>query len=440
MRGRIAVCILLTFLSSGGLITYFLQQQHEEKSATFRILYREVTVKLAQHDAIIPLLPASRYRGDVQRLFPQILRWRSHLRLEPRRLIVAEPNGRYWLNTNNLSLLIDLGRLLREAGGSDAFHHLSVSWQGTLLFEQGSVEITPYWQWDKVVASPSQPFVLSAGDNPDWAALPWLFILLPAAFWGGGLLLLIQYRANRRRRDITDLREHYNELTRLNTLGELAAGIMHELNQPLTAILSYNQTALRLIKQQQITSVPDLLTAAVVQIKRTDALLQQFRQRMSSEHADYQPVVIKQIWTRVVMLLDNEITNQKIKISSCTPDDMPPLFAPPLWIEQILHNIASNAIQAQSALPAGAAWLHLNVQHQGTAIVVTLTDGGPGLTELALQQVFMPFFTTRAKGLGLGMALTETLVQRLNGTIEVTNKPEQGACVIVCLPLHPLEE
>jgi C4-dicarboxylate-specific signal transduction histidine kinase len=255
------------------------------------------------------------------------------------------------------------------------------------------------------------------------------------------LYLINQYRANKRRRDIADMRNQYAELTRLNTMGELAAGIMHELNQPLTAILSYNQTALRLIQQQRTEQVPSLLDAAVVQIKRTDALLQQFRQKLTSQQADYQPIVLARLWAQVITLLDTEISSKKIRVSSHIPDDLPVLFAPPLWIEQILHNIVHNAVQAQDDNAAGTAWINLAVQTSDNGISITITDGGPGLSELALQQVFMPFFTTRAAGIGLGMALTETLIQRLNGSINVCNIAGLGgASFTLWLPVHPQEE
>ncbi|QGH59967.1 sensor histidine kinase [Serratia proteamaculans] len=431
--------LVLVLLSSGGLTAYFLQQQYEEKSASFRILYRDVTIKLSQHDAIIPLLPASQYSREVQRIFPQIIHWRSHTGIEPRRLIVVESKGRYWLNIDNQSLLIDLNRLMGDLIGENSFRHLTLHWNNQLLYTQGAVQAPYYWQWDKVIASQSQPFVLSAGDNPDWSALPWPVILSPALFWGLVLYLINQYRTNRRRRDIDALRTHYAEITRLNTLGELTAGIVHELNQPLTAILSYNQTALRLIRQKHTEQLPQLLEAAVVQIKRTDSLLQQFRQKLTSERVDYQPVALAGLWTRVVMLLDNEIRSKKVKIYTRIPDDLPALFAPPLWIEQILHNIASNAIQAQENNVTGTAWISLEASVIDEGISLTLTDGGPGLTEQALQQVFMPFFTTRPQGIGLGMALTDTLIQRLNGTIEASNISGKGACFRLWLPIPSQE-
>jgi len=431
---KIVSWLLLTLISSAGLATYFLQQQYEEKSADFRILYREITVKLSQHDAIIPLLPENQDAQEVQKILPQIVRWRQHTNLEPRRPIVLEGRGRYWLNFAQLSLLIDLKTLLNTLPETKPFKHLTLRWNNEPLFEQGEAG-SHYWRWDKTISSPSQPFVLAVGDDPHWAVLPWLTILAPAPCWALLLYLMSQYQINKRRRDIADLRAHYSELTRLNTMGELAAGIVHELNQPLTAILSYNQTAIRLMKQDQGSQVPALLDAAVVQIKRIDTLLRQFRQRLDSEQTDYQPVDLRSLWSRIITLLDNELHSQKVRVSSHIPDNLPPLFAPPLWIEQILHNIVSNAIQAQCENAPGSAWITLHATSDDVGMTLTLADGGPGLTSQALQQVFMPFFTTRAHGIGLGMALADTLVQRLNGKIEVANVAGQGARFTLWFPL-----
>lgn len=426
--------LVLTLLSAAGLGAWFLQQQYEERSADFRILYREITVKVSQHDAIIPLLPSNQNAAEVQRILPQIVQWRRYDTLEPRLPIVAEPRARYWLNLPGISLLIDLHTLLNGLGEKKVFKHLAISWNRVTLFEEGVVA-PAWWRWEKTVASPTQLLLISAGDNPQWSQLPWWQILSPALFWALAIYLFSQYRGNKRRRDIADLRSRYAELTRLNTMGELAAGIVHELNQPLTAIMSYNQAAVRLMKQNDPGRIPTLLDASVVQIKRIDALLSQFRLKLTSKRAEYQPVALPPLWLRVCALLDNEIRAGKVRITSDFPQDLPALPAPPLWIEQILHNIASNAIQAQSADPPGSAWLHLHAEQMNNGIALTLTDGGPGLSPEALEQVFMPFYTTRADGVGLGMALTDTLVQRLNGTIDASNIPGRGACFRLWFPL-----
>lgn len=426
--------LVLTLLTSGAFISWCLQQQYEEKSARFRILYRDITVKLSQHDAIIPLLPDRPDTQEVQKILPQIVLWRRHNFLEPRSPIVAEPDGRYWLNLHNLSLLIDLKVLLNDLPENKHFPHLSLRWNSTLLYEAGQGKRSDFWHWDKVISSPSQPFVLSVSDNPDWAQLPRQVIILSALIWALILYLVRQYQINKRRRDIADLRASYSELARLNTMGEMAAGIVHELNQPLTAVMSYNQAAVRLIKQNNVGALPPLLDASVVQIKRIDALLNQFRQKLGREQAEFQAVDIRALWPRVMTLLDNEISQHKITLSSNIAADLAVLHAPSLWVEQILHNILSNAIQAQ-ANNANGGWVHLDATSDACGMTLVVSDGGPGFSHEALSQAFMPFFTTREQGIGLGMTLVETLVQRLNGHISVENSAGAGARIVLWFPL-----
>lgn len=435
-----AICwLILSLLSVAGTGAWFLQQQYEERSTDFRILYREITVKISQHDAIIPLLPNSQNATEVQRILPQIVKWHRHNAQEPRP-IVAEGRTRYWLNLPDISLLIDLKTLLSELNEKKMFKRLTISCNSVTLFEEGATLPSTWWHWEKTVASRTQPLLISAGDNPQWSQLPWLLILSPALLWALAIYLFSQYRVNKRRRDIADLRSRYAEHTRLNTMGELAAGIVHELNQPLTAIMSYNQAAIRLMRQDDPGRIPELLNASVVQIKRIDALLGQFRLRLSSRRAEYQPVVLSPLWLRVCALLDNELRAGKVRVTSHFPQDLPPLPAPPLWVEQILHNIASNAIQAQSANAPGSAWVHLEAKQVNEGIALTLTDGGSGLSSEALEKLFIPFYTTRPNGVGLGMALTDTLVQRLNGTVEASNVPGHGACLRLWFPLQTEEK
>lgn len=439
---KIISWLLLTSLSCAGLGAWFLQQQYEEKSTDFRILYREITVKLSQHDAIIPLLPASKNSAGVQHILPQIVEWRrpGHNSPEPRQPLVPEGPGRYWLNRPGLSLLIDLNTLLNTLPEKKTFRYLAISWGRTTLYEQGNARISAWWRWEKTVASPTQPFLVSAGDNPVWSKLPWWQIVSPALFWALALYLLTQYQANKRSRNIADQRVRYAELTRLNTMGELAAGMIHELNQPLTAIMSYNQAALRFIRLDSPAQVPGLLEASVLQIKRIDVLLSQFRRKLACERTEYQQVELPALWLRVCRLLDNELRAGNVRVSCHFADDLPSLMAPPLWIEQILHNIVSNAIQAQTGNTPDSACIHLEACQHQHGIALTLTDCGPGLTAEALEHVFIPFFTTRASGIGLGMAITDTLVQRLNGTIEASNIPEKGACFRLWFPLPEKEK
>lgn len=437
---KVGIWLMLSLFSGSGLIIYALQQQYEEQSTDFRILYRDVTVKLSQHETILALLSATSDPSVIQRKFPQILAWKPLSPAASTNALLPAGKGTYWLNDPHFALLIDLNVLLAELPQSHYFRHIRLNWQNAPLIELGGRWQPAYWQWDKTLASALQPFELSASSDPDWARLPWLLLLLSSLGWAGIIYFVSQYRVQKRQRNIAVLREHFSELTRLNAMGEITTGIVHELNQPLTAILSYNQAALRLIGQQQAQQVPPLLEAAVIQIKRISALLLQFRQKLTHDRVVFQAVDLGEIWSRVTMLLENEIQTGKVKIINRLPEALPQLRAEPLWIEQILHNIVTNAIQAQQHQAVGCSWVAINAVASEQGIRLQITDGGPGLSEQALQQVFMPFFTTRPEGLGLGMALAETLIHRLNGNITVENIAGQGACFTLWLPFNVQEE
>ncbi|RJT27027.1 sensor histidine kinase [Buttiauxella izardii] len=434
---KVLIWLILTALSGSGVVVYALHQQYEEQSAEFRILYRDITVKLSQNDVILALLSNSSDPAVVQQKFPYILRWQTKPHKPPRPDINPARAGTYWINSPQGSLLIDLPKLLADFVHSQKFHHFSLSWQGTPLLSQGAEGKKDRWRWEKQIASPSQPLNLLVTNNPDWRALPWFVLLLIGIFWAAVIYFYNQYQVTKRQRYIADLRAHYSELARLNAMGEIAAGMVHELNQPLTAILSYSQTAQRLIKNQQAEKAQPLLDAAVMQTKRISALLLAFREKLHSDEQVLQPVNLRQVWERVVMLLGNEIERGKLSIINQIPDSLPPLTASPLGIEQIFHNLLNNAIQAQQQ--TDKPWVAINATQTSDSIMLTVTDGGPGLSEVALQQVFMPFFTTRKEGLGLGMALTETLVQRLNGRIQVENSATGGACFTLVFPLTQQE-
>ncbi|WP_431223189.1 sensor histidine kinase [Serratia sp. L9] len=440
MMIKICLWLALSLCSGSGVIIYALQQQYEEQSVTYRILYREVTVKLSQLETILSLLSVTSDPAVIQQKFPQILAWKPQPETAAISTLLPAGKGTYWLGDAHFALLIDLNVLLADIPQNHSFQHISLNLAGKPLFELASGGKPAYWQWDKEINSASQPFELSASNHPDWGRLPWLLLLLISFFWAGVVYFISLYRIQKRQRKIAVLREHFSELTRLNAMGEITAGIVHELNQPLTAVLSYNQAALRLIGQQQTVKAAPLLDAAVIQIKRISTLLLQFRQKLADDRVVYQQVDLSQVWLRVTTLLGDEIEQGKVTIINRMPATLPGLWAEPLWIEQIFHNILSNAIQAQQHKQAGLSWVAIDAQFSEQAIQLKITDGGPGLSEQALQQVFIPFFTTRQAGLGLGMALTETLVQRLNGNITVENIAGQGACFTLRFPFNTQEE
>lgn len=131
------VWLLLTALSGGGLVVYALHQQYEDRSAEFRILYRDITVRLTQNDVILSLLSNSSDPADVQQKFPYILRWQTQAHRPPKPDLNPDRPGTYWLNSPQGSLLIDLPALLADVIRNQPFRHLSLRWQDKQLISLG---------------------------------------------------------------------------------------------------------------------------------------------------------------------------------------------------------------------------------------------------------------------------------------------------------------
>lgn len=169
---KLAIWLLLTALSALGLSVHTLQQQYEEHSAEFRLLYRDVALKLSQHDVILTLLSATSDPEVVKKAFPQIV----ILKTRSPQYSASEPqpagNGIYWLNGQHFSLLIDLKQVLSALPQSNAFRTLGLSLHDTPLVALGDTATAPYWQWHKALVGDSQPFELAAGNDPDWRHLP----------------------------------------------------------------------------------------------------------------------------------------------------------------------------------------------------------------------------------------------------------------------------
>jgi C4-dicarboxylate-specific signal transduction histidine kinase len=112
------------------------------------------------------------------------------------------------------------------------------------------------------------------------------------------------------------------------------------------------------------------------------------------------------------------------------------VMADTVAIDQIVHNLIANALQAMDRQAGGARELHLAVRREGKQAVLDVIDSGPGLPPDVLSRVFEPFFSTRDGGLGLGLTLSESLAQAEGGRLSAANAPEGGAHFTLQLPLH----
>ncbi|HHT8825198.1 TPA: sensor histidine kinase [Yersinia enterocolitica] len=436
MAFKITVWFILTLMSTLWLGWYGLNTQQTEREADFRTIHRELSQQLAQQQAILFLALEPSQLVQLQRHFPQLVAINQTPadQSKPGQLTLHLQDGDYRLanSYSGSGLQVNAQKLLQVVGLPPHFDSLVLRYQQHQLAILGHSAPESFWQWQKPVGEGAQSFTLIGHATPVWRDLPWFTALLLSLIIAAALYSWHRWQLLAQHRLHAEQRAKFADQARLNAMGEIATGIAHELNQPLTATLTYNQTALRLLPPQDEQVAP-LLVASVEQIKRIAALLDRLRTLLSRGQINLQPVVVADIWRRVNVLLSQEITAANVKIINIIPANLPTLQSDSLWLEQVFHNLLSNAIQAIQHTPTPTVTFTVNSTEK--QLVIKIEDNGAGLNQQQLDNLFTPFYTTRESGLGLGLTLCETLVQRMGGDIKAGNNEHRGACFTLTFPL-----
>jgi C4-dicarboxylate-specific signal transduction histidine kinase len=241
-------------------------------------------------------------------------------------------------------------------------------------------------------------------------------------------------------------RQHEHEqllqhMSRLNTVSELATGIAHEINQPLSAIMSFNQAALRLLSEDRpdVDCVSEALAEAVNQTRRAADILERLRAFVSRRDLQFKTVAINQVVINALALLSSQITQASVRVNLRT-EPCPAVYADALQLEQVMVNLLRNAIEAMSVTGTGARCLQIATQSVAGQVHIEITDSGPGLSTSALQQLFTRFFTTKPEGMGLGLSISRTILEAAGGELSASNNVDGGACFRITLPIHSAKE
>lgn len=468
---------LITVLGCVVLARIELAQQRDAFETDARIVHRLLSQRVVQHDAVMatlallqPAAPGAQPEQRLSALYPQILSVQRRDRgasWPDERLRVAETlsralrrpalasvdfaRGRYHLvlaaEPTSYALQMDLRTVVPWSEWPMApdtsevrvqLEHEGQDWvlQPGRLGQGG-------WRFDfrKHLAADSQPFDVVAQRQVGWLALPWAWMLgwaaLVAAALVGWLALLRQRAARRRAEELLRL----GQVARLNTLGELAAGMAHELNQPLTALLANTQASARLLEEvpPDMPTIRNAMAQAVEQARRASAVVSRLRRAVERPGlaAQLQPVNLQQALQSALYLLEPEFKRREVAPAWDELSTSVTVMAEPVALEQIIHNLLMNALQALEQVPAKERQLIVSVHAAAGSGELSVTDSGPGMTEEVLARIFEPFFTTREAGLGLGLSLCETLAAGMHGNLKAGPHAPRGAVFRLSLPLAP---
>lgn len=227
---------------------------------------------------------------------------------------------------------------------------------------------------------------------------------------------------------------------KLAALGQMSAGVVHELNQPLAAMRTLSDNAEVLLEKGRLKDVAGNLQRIAKLIDRLGRLTQQLKVFAFKSQDAVQPVLVRQAVQDALLLVSTRMRERDITVSvAIDPDDIS-VLADEIRVEQVLVNLLGNAADALSGAPVRDLEIHAARQDQ--LCIITIRDTGPGIHPDVLPRLFDPFITTKpaGKGLGLGLMISAHIVREFGGRLYARNLAPAGAEFVVELPLAPSHE
>ena len=240
--------------------------------------------------------------------------------------------------------------------------------------------------------------------------------------------------------DARESRERMMHVSRLATMGEMATGISHELNQPLTAIANYAQAGMRLMQlpHADLTDVKEALGQIASQALRAGEIIRRLRSFVKNRVTECEVASINEIIEELGPITRADARANDVRIVLDLAPDLPAISVDRIRIQQVILNLLRNSIDALNSVPAGRRQIIVRSSATKTGdVTVTVTDNGPGVTPAVLERLFMPFVTSKAEGTGLGLAISRTIVESQRGRLDHDPQVERGAAFVITLPSEP---
>ncbi len=372
---------------------------------------------------------------------------------------------RYWVgDTNGILMLAPLLLALPQARA--AWHALRTSWRAAAV--QTAVVVLFVWLLFGLDASNQLRFFYPLFVPMIWIAVRWgasgalvaalaiqvgivvamrgatidaplidLQILMLTLTLTGVLLGAVVAERAQARNEAEERERQLARAMRFAVAGELASSLAHELNQPITALVSYLQAS-------RIMSVPggaderlsDTLAKATNEAIRASQVLRRLRDFYQGGGGGKGPADVAACCASVVDVLGPRLRSQRIRLQSSVPHDLPRVRVDHSQIEMVLHNLIGNAVDALGPRPAGAREVRLRAESHGGFVHLLVEDSGPGVADDALDQLFEPFNTTKPDGMGLGLAISRNLTRAQGGDLLYRRGTVLGgACFEMRLPV-----
>lgn len=253
---------------------------------------------------------------------------------------------------------------------------------------------------------------------------------------GGAVVSNLNVTARKRAElEAEQRRQELTHFSRVSAMGELAASLAHELNQPLTGVLTNAQAAARFLDEDppNLAEVREILDDIIEDDRRAGEVIRRLRAMLQSGAVESGEVDLNDVVTNVVKLVASDAILRDVTIVTDLAPDVARIAGDRIQMQQVVLNLIVNAMDAMRAEPVRRVIVRTETDGpQGVRLSVS--DTGPGIEHDRLGKVFQPFFTTKSDGLGMGLSIARTIVEAHGGVLWAANNPEGGASFLFKLP------
>lgn len=241
------------------------------------------------------------------------------------------------------------------------------------------------------------------------------------------------------------LQQELSHISRLSAMSEMASLIVHELNQPLTAIANFGEAAKRMVETGGSTErTVEFIEKSIIQAHRASEMIRRLRSFVARGEIKREPVDVNEVVREAALLALVGASDEHIRTDFNLAEDLPLMIADRIQIQQVIVNLIRNAVEAVLEVkPDGGCDRRILVETNATAdgsVEIAVTDSGSGLSEGTTEDIFQPFVSTKLSGMGIGLSVSRSIVEAHGGKIWAERPADGGARVIFTLPPGSGEE
>ncbi len=278
-----------------------------------------------------------------------------------------------------------------------------------------------------------------------WGRYSWQIALITTIILLQAALITALIREHRRRQLAeVQSRQRMAELARVmrfSTAGELTASIAHEINQPLGSILTNAETADAILQSStpDIAELKDIVKDILQDDRRAGEVIRRMRSLLKKAPFEVKNMDLNDLARETVEFLSALAIARTVELVSVITPDALPILGDRIQLQQVILNLVVNGIDATRDTPSDNRIISIRTSRVEKSAQLSVSDRGSGIPEDKLEEVFVPFFTSKAEGMGMGLSIARTIIEAHHGRISAKNRDHGGATFRIRLPLCPAE-